>query len=98
MSKGLGKFQRLILAVLHGKDRKIYARSMTLTTPEITDELIDSGCLQNSRKSNVQRVYQALLRLYAAGLVTAQRTLEYEHGAFSCWEWGIKKQEVSNEQ
>jgi len=93
MSKGPGKTQRAILDLLAGrKTGPVYAGGGTLTTAELTDNLVAAGILpEGNRKDAAFRVYRSCGALYHRGLVEAKLVHDEDHGT-DCWSWSLKKE------
>ena len=92
MSRGPGKLQSAILALLRGEGRDVYGGSGPLTTAELCDELQAAGLVPDDRRAAAFRVYRATRSLFWRGLLEADMTGDHDHGARLCWTWSLRPQ------
>ena len=93
MSRGPGKLQSAILALLSGRGRQVFGGGGALTTGELCDELQAAGFVPEDRRAAMFRTYRAARSLYWRGALAVEPGCD-ARGAHT-WSWSLPQADTT---
>ena len=90
MSKGPGRIQQTVLAILRGQERtRVYSNGVELTTAELLDELEERELVdcRRPRKQKMAAVFRSCVGLVNRGLVSGRYIADMDNAGRTTVSW-----------